>query len=107
MTAALSACVYAIQKADTNIRKVVNVDRLVPYVSRDNTRFPQTEESGKDSSEAGSATVSDEEELLHSEKGTIVSAEEENPEVTGSSNIFSFKRNIRRWLTAADTAYFD
>ena len=36
----ISACVYLIKWQNTQKTRIVNVDRLVPYVTRDNNRFP-------------------------------------------------------------------
>ena len=40
VTKRISSCVYAIKKVGTTVARVVNVDRLAPYVQRDDERFP-------------------------------------------------------------------
>ena len=58
ITAVISACVYAIRKEGTNKCKVVNVDRLVPFVPRDVRRFPPETHSGDEkTSESGEEEV--------------------------------------------------
>lgn len=41
VTRRISSCVYAIKKVGTATARVVNVDRLAPYVRRDDERFPE------------------------------------------------------------------
>ena len=48
ITAVISACVYAIKREGTNKCRVVNVDRLVPFVPRDLRRFPVESQNDND-----------------------------------------------------------
>jgi hypothetical protein len=40
----ISACVYLIKKHNGQKTRVINVDRLAPYVTRDNARFPHADD---------------------------------------------------------------
>ena len=61
VTTVISACVYAVKREGTNKFKVVNVDCLVPFVSRDLRRFPtegQNDDNDVSEEEEGKSTGS-------------------------------------------------
>ena len=108
VTAVISACVYAVKREGTNKCKVVNVDRLVPFVPRDLRRFLTENQSDDDDvseEEEGESTGS-----ITAEEFTA-EAEATPDEVTMEAAVLSAplraQRNQRNRRPPAWTQAFD